>query len=136
MKGIRRTHHVRKRFTYCFDTGADRRNTSVASQQKLGLLPQWGARSNHCSDSPVRTIELSKGTKATMNRRAGMQASPSLRIPATATFDQLKEDLRMMKNYLMMCLQKEDRYGVMDASVDVREIVVKLSNRTRRRGLP
>lgn len=40
---------------------------------------------------------------------------------------QLKQDLQLMKEYLLMCVRKEDWHGVMDASADIREIVAKLS---------
>lgn len=40
---------------------------------------------------------------------------------------QLRQDLRLMKEYLVMCTRKEDWHGVMDASADIREIVAKLS---------
>jgi hypothetical protein len=40
---------------------------------------------------------------------------------------QLRQDLQLMKDYLIMCVRKEDWHGVMDASADIREIVAKLS---------
>jgi len=40
---------------------------------------------------------------------------------------QLERDFVLMKDYLLMCFQKEDWHGVMDASADIREIVSKLS---------
>lgn len=40
---------------------------------------------------------------------------------------QLKQDLQLMKDYMIMCVRKEDWHGVMDASADIREIVAKLS---------
>ena len=40
---------------------------------------------------------------------------------------QLKQNLQLMKEYLLMCVRKEDWHGVMDASADIREIVAKLS---------
>ncbi|WP_146165986.1 hypothetical protein [Stenotrophobium rhamnosiphilum] len=40
---------------------------------------------------------------------------------------QLERDFVLMKDYLLMCFQKEDWHGVMDASADIREIVAKLS---------
>lgn len=39
----------------------------------------------------------------------------------------LRRDLELMKDYLRMCVRKEDWHGVMDASADIREIVAKLS---------
>ncbi len=41
--------------------------------------------------------------------------------------DSLESDFDLMKNYLQMCVRKEDWHGVMDASADIREIVAKLS---------
>ncbi|MES2490181.1 MAG: hypothetical protein V4607_10340 [Pseudomonadota bacterium] len=40
---------------------------------------------------------------------------------------QLERDFVLMKDYLLMCVRKEDWHGVMDASADIREIVSKLS---------
>lgn len=40
---------------------------------------------------------------------------------------QLERDFALMKDYLLMCFQKDDWHGVMDASADIREIVSKLS---------
>lgn len=40
---------------------------------------------------------------------------------------QLEADFALMKDYLQMCVRKEDWHGVMDASADIREIVSKLS---------
>lgn len=39
----------------------------------------------------------------------------------------LDTDLLLMKDYLQMCVRKEDWHGVMDASADIREILAKLS---------
>jgi hypothetical protein len=39
----------------------------------------------------------------------------------------LRQDLALMKEYLLLCIRKEDWHGVMDASADIREIVAKLS---------
>ncbi|PTU30918.1 hypothetical protein [Stenotrophobium rhamnosiphilum] len=50
-----------------------------------------------------------------------------IRDPAEKHSVQLKRDLQLMKDYLMMCTRKEDWHGVMDASADIREIVAKLS---------
>lgn len=38
----------------------------------------------------------------------------------------LKRDLVLMKDYLLMCVRKEDWHGVMDASADIREIIARL----------
>jgi len=40
--------------------------------------------------------------------------------------DALESDFNLMKDYLQMCVRKEDWHGVMDASADIREIVAKL----------
>lgn len=40
---------------------------------------------------------------------------------------QLNNDMNLLKDYLLMCVRKEDWHGVMDASADIREIVAKLS---------
>lgn len=40
--------------------------------------------------------------------------------------DSLESDFVLMKDYLQMCVRKEDWHGVMDASADIREIVAKL----------
>jgi hypothetical protein len=53
-------------------------------------------------------------------------AALKLVLPATRT-EQLEADFGLMKEYLMMCVRKEDWHGVMDASADIREIVAKLS---------
>ena len=50
-----------------------------------------------------------------------------IRDPIEKRLVQLKQDLHIMKDYLMMCARKEDWHGVMDASADIREIVAKLS---------
>ena len=39
----------------------------------------------------------------------------------------LDADFLLMKEYLQMCVRKEDWHGVMDASADLREILAKLS---------
>ena len=55
------------------------------------------------------------------------QAVRPIRDPVEKRSIQLKQDLQLMKDYLMMCARKEDWHGVMDASADIREIVAKLS---------
>lgn len=46
---------------------------------------------------------------------------------ARPTAAQLRKDLSLMRDYLVMCVRKEDWHGVMDASADIREIIAKLS---------
>lgn len=45
----------------------------------------------------------------------------------TQSAEALDADLLLMKEYLQMCVRKEDWHGVMDASADLREILAKLS---------
>lgn len=57
---------------------------------------------------------------------AAIQKLLKIRDPAKSQA-QLQQDHRIIKEYLTMCARKEDWHGVMNASVDVREIVAKLS---------
>lgn len=47
--------------------------------------------------------------------------------PAEQRSSRLRQDLALMKEYLLLCVRKEDWHGVMDASADIREIVARLS---------
>ena len=51
----------------------------------------------------------------------------SIRESADPRSVQWKRDLDLMKDYLSLCIRKEDWHGVMDAAADIREIVAKLS---------
>lgn len=56
-----------------------------------------------------------------------IQKVHSIREPVETCCARLRQDLQLMKEYLIMCVRKEDWHGVMDASADIREIVAKLS---------
>lgn len=45
----------------------------------------------------------------------------------STSIESLESDFLLMKDYLQMCVRKEDWHGVMDASADIREILAKLS---------
>lgn len=47
--------------------------------------------------------------------------------PTAQRSSRLRQDLALMKEYLLLCVRKEDWHGVMDASADIREIVARLS---------
>lgn len=51
----------------------------------------------------------------------------SLPGPVDQRSSQLRQDLELMKEYLLVCVRREDWHGVMDASADIREIVARLS---------
>lgn len=59
--------------------------------------------------------------------RTEIQNIQKVKCPVPKSAEELQQDLRIMKDYLAMCARKEDWHGVMDASVDIREIVAKLS---------
>ncbi|SEQ96271.1 hypothetical protein SAMN04488038_11321 [Solimonas aquatica] len=56
-----------------------------------------------------------------------VQTVPMIRESLDKRSGQLRQDLQLMKDYLILCVRKEDWHGVMDASADIREIVAKLS---------